>query len=40
MSGVNEDEPELKTLRPMVEGALRHPESHGQVAHTIPLNSG
>jgi hypothetical protein len=36
---VNEDEPELKTLHSMA-GRIEAPIRHGQVARTIPLNSG
>jgi hypothetical protein len=36
---VNEDEQELKTLHSMA-GRIEAPIRHGQVARTIPLNSG
>jgi hypothetical protein len=39
MFRVNEDAPGLKTLHPMA-GRIEAPVRHGQVAHTIPLNSG
>jgi hypothetical protein len=35
----NDDEAGLKTLHPMA-ASIEAPVRHGQVAHTIPFNSG